>query len=172
MEKSISLLHDDNQGPMLTEAESFSTCGFQGRLGCHCSPVHGGGRWGWFMGNVLVRGWQEIEGTLKPGNLRKDLFNKETILKAWARAGKLSKDFHNLEVVDSRSCYHPRFEETKLWLVELGERHNWVGGMPEWSVGIRKQPTQSNPTVGSQGKKYPTSFFSFPPVSCRYLPWT
>lgn len=41
--RSSSLLHDDNQGPMLTEAESFSIRGFKSHSGCHCPLEVGDG---------------------------------------------------------------------------------------------------------------------------------
>lgn len=41
--RSSSLFHDDNQGPILTEAESFSIRGFKSHSRCHCSLEVGDG---------------------------------------------------------------------------------------------------------------------------------
>lgn len=41
------------------------------------------------------------------------VLTKRLSIKTCAGAARLSREFHNLDMVDSRSCYHPRCEATR-----------------------------------------------------------
>lgn len=69
--------------------------------------------WRWEMGVVHEkRIGKSLAGNTHSSWIIWERFNEKSV-KVWARAGKLFKDFHNLEMVDSRSHYHPWFVERR-----------------------------------------------------------